>query len=85
MEPDELTQERIARNDHMFRQANEGIHAAAEVYEVEEDMRIPFICECADPACREIIRLSQDDYEAVRAESRHFLNVNAVKRLEVTR
>jgi len=42
---------------------------------VEEDMGIPFICECADPACREIIRLNQDEYEAVRAESRHFFNV----------
>jgi hypothetical protein len=35
---------------------------------------VPFICECADPACTELVRLSLAEYEAVRADSRHFLN-----------
>ena len=33
--------------------------------------RLPFICECADRACMEIIRLSIDEYEEVRADGKH--------------
>ena len=36
---------------------------------------IPFICECSDPSCSGIIRLSLDEYEEVRANSRHFVNI----------
>ena len=65
--------ERIARNDAIFREANEGIGEAAE--EHHADMRIPFICECADPGCREIISLTQDEYRQIRSDPRHFVNV----------
>ena len=53
---DRLMEERIAKNDAKFREANERISAAAEEHAVE-GMRIPFICECADPTCMEIVRL----------------------------
>jgi hypothetical protein len=74
VEPDELTQERIARNDAMFRDANEDIEAAAERFDVEADMAVPFICECADTACKAIIRMPLSEYEEVRSNSRYFLN-----------
>ena len=35
---------------------------------------MPFICECADPACTELVRLTFAEYEDVRADSRHFVN-----------
>ena len=70
--PDEITQERIARNDATFRAANERIREAAEEYEIAE--RVPFFCECADPECRRIVQVSLDEYEAVRRDSRHFIN-----------
>jgi hypothetical protein len=70
---DELTQERIARNDARFRAANERIAESAAEYEMGE--RIPFICECADPECTQIVQLSLQEYEAIREHSRHFLNV----------
>jgi len=70
---DELSQERIARNDATFRSANERIAESAVEYEMGE--RIPFICECADPDCTQIVQLSLHEYEAVRENSRHFLNV----------
>lgn len=35
---------------------------------------IPFICECADEGCTEIVRLSVAEYQEVRADSAHFLN-----------
>jgi hypothetical protein len=70
---DRLMEERIAKNDATFRDANERIGAAAGAYGV--DMPIPFICECADPTCSEIVRLELEQYEEIRANSRHFLNI----------
>ena len=70
---DRLMQERIARNQATFREANERIRAAAGVYDVATP--VPFICECSDPTCSEVVRLELDQYEEIRADSRHFLNV----------
>jgi hypothetical protein len=70
---DRLIEERIAKNNAIFREANEQISAAAGVYQV--DMPIPFLCECPAPTCREIVRLELEEYEAIRADSRRFLNV----------
>ena len=69
---DEIREERIARNDAAFRTANERIREAAEQYEITE--QVPFFCECADPACREIVHLALDEYEAIRSEPRRFFN-----------
>jgi hypothetical protein len=70
---DGLREERIARNNATFRDANEHIGAAAGAYGV--DSPVPFICECADAHCSEIVRLTLEQYEEVRADSRYFLNV----------
>jgi hypothetical protein len=34
--------------------------------------RRPYFCECSRTDCRAILRLSSDEYEAVRADSRRF-------------
>ena len=68
-----VMEERIGRNNATFREANERISAAAGSYGV--DMAIPFICECSDPACSRIVRLRLEQYEEVRADPRHFLNM----------
>lgn len=70
---DRLMEERVAQNQATFREANERINTAAGVYDV--DMPVPFLCECADPTCSEIVRLELSEYEEIRADSRHFLNV----------
>jgi hypothetical protein len=70
---DRSIEERIAQNDASFRHANERINAAAGAYDM--DTPVPFLCECADPKCVEIVRLELDQYEEIRADSRHFLNV----------
>ena len=69
---DRLTQERIAENDDTFRRANERIREAAELYGSPE--QVPFICECADGSCREIVTMSLREYEDVRRRPTHFLN-----------
>jgi len=71
-QPDLVTQERVARNEALFREANEGIQEAASTYDVLT--RIPFICECADGSCRALIVLSMGEYEEIRENPRHFLN-----------
>jgi hypothetical protein len=68
---DRSKEKRIARNDATFRQANERISAIAPEYQA--DFRLPFVCECADATCREILRLFPDQYDEIRANSRHFL------------
>ena len=72
-QPDLVTQERVARNEALFREANEGIQEAASTYEVLE--RIPFICECTDESCRELLVLSMGEYEEIRRNPKHFLSV----------
>ena len=64
--------ERVARNDAIFRDANEGIKEAATKYGVTGPL--PFICECADPTCTEIVRLDPIEYERIRANPIRFLN-----------
>src|SRR4051812_50219639 len=63
--------ERVARNDSTFRHANEQIERAAEPLGIEP---VPFLCECAEERCTEIVRLTLAQYEAVRAEPRWFVN-----------
>ena len=62
-----LMEERIARNQATFRAANERIGAAAGVYDVATP--VPFICECADPICTEVVLLELDQYEEIRSDS----------------
>ena len=63
-------EERIARNDSTFRDANEKIAKAASKYERVE--QVPFICECATESCTVIVRLSLAEYEEVRSAPTRF-------------
>jgi hypothetical protein len=66
-----LSAERMARNEAIFRHANEGIRKSAEEYDVRN--RVPFVCECADPNCRVFVPMALDEYSQVRRDPRHFL------------
>ena len=68
----ELTAERVARNQAAFREANEQIEEAARAYSMNGGL--PFICECSDPSCVEILRLQLSEYETVRATPTHFIS-----------
>jgi hypothetical protein len=71
---DRQTEERIARNDAIFRDANDRVRSAAGAIGVD-DGPLPFICECADPSCTDVVLLPPDVYAAIRANPRHFVNV----------
>jgi hypothetical protein len=67
------TAERIARTGAVFRAANERIRQAT----VDTDLKVellPVICECADPACREILKIPVGAYDHVRRNPRWFFN-----------
>jgi hypothetical protein len=66
--------ERVARNNAIFREANEGIEDKAVDVDAELP-RVPFICECADERCTQLVPLGLPDYERVRADPRRFLHV----------
>jgi hypothetical protein len=68
------TAERVARNDATFRAANEKIRAAAETFAATVE-RVPFICECAEERCVEVVRLDLEQYREIRSNRRWFLNV----------
>jgi hypothetical protein len=65
------TEERLARNEATFREANERVGAAAR--RLELNALVPFICECGRPDCTTIVRLTRADYERIRAIPTHFL------------
>lgn len=63
--------ERIARNNVIFRDANEKIREKS--IELEDPVeQIPFLCECPREDCSTIVRLTPAEYEAVRRERTHF-------------
>ena len=71
-----LSAERVARNDAAFREANENINDVAKSFDLGDEQILPFICECADVTCSEIVQLTSSEYEAVRREPTHFINAH---------
>ena len=65
--------ERAARNEALFRDANERIDGRRSDLGVEE--RTPYICECSREGCTEVVRISPAEYGEVRGDPAHFLQV----------
>jgi len=65
------SQERAARNEVFFREANEKLGIKRQDLDIEG--KTPFLCECADPTCTELVRLSLEQYEHVREHANWFL------------
>jgi hypothetical protein len=63
-------EERVARNETLFREVNERIkqvNAGLATIEATD-----FLCECGDESCTQPISLTMAEYESVRAEPTHF-------------
>jgi hypothetical protein len=65
------SEEQAARNEIRFREANETLGEKRQALEL--DGRTPFLCECEDPTCTELIRLGFEEYEHVRSQANWFL------------
>jgi len=62
---------RIAANEAIFREVNEGI--ARGQWPGEERAPASFRCECARLGCNALVELTIGEYEQVRAHPRRFL------------
>jgi hypothetical protein len=69
----ERFQRRVAANESAFREVNEAIERG--LWPGEEDSLVAFRCECASLDCAQLLELTLNEYERVRAESRRFLLV----------
>ena len=81
MEPPQLEPERVAAVASTFREANERIELAARNAVLTGP--IPFLCECADPTCTAVVRLTLEQYEHVRAHTHRFVSVSGHETLAV--
>jgi hypothetical protein len=64
--------QRRAENEAQFRQLNERVARKAHALSFG-DQRVPFLCECADTGCTELITLTQTQYRQVRNHPRRFV------------
>ena len=63
-----------AENESTFRRANEDLERKAQELGFGEQ-HSPYLCECEDPACTEVVLLARSEYEAVRSNPRGFFIV----------
>jgi hypothetical protein len=74
---------RLARNESLFRSANEQIADKVTAVGEPPEMQMPFLCECPEVDCRQRIVLSLADYEQARANPKWFLVAPGHERPEV--
>jgi hypothetical protein len=79
--PEEAREERLARNEVLFRSVNEAIEQQALEFGGLDEYE--FICECAKAGCFERIALTLKEYESVRAEGTRFFVVPGHEDAEV--
>ncbi|HZU59658.1 MAG TPA: hypothetical protein VE983_01765 [Solirubrobacteraceae bacterium] len=75
------TEQRIARNEGIFREINEGIRRGR--WPGEEDSISGFRCECASLGCTQMLPLTFREYERVRQHPRRFIVAPGHERLDV--
>ena len=69
-------EERVARNEALFREFNERVEDVAGSLDVRSEgdaLRIEFVCECGDLDCMERIELTRVSYEQVRSDPKRFV------------
>jgi hypothetical protein len=64
--------ERAAANESTFRGVNERLEQKAAELSFGEE-RTPYLCECEDRGCTQVIFLARQEYEAIRANPRTFV------------
>jgi hypothetical protein len=69
------TEERLARNEAIFREINERTRSLQERFGPEDPTTAyeEFLCECGDQLCIERVRLTIGEYESVRGAPTQFV------------
>ena len=63
--------QRVAMNEATFRKVNEGMKDGQDGSDL-----LSFVCECGRLHCTRILKLTREEYEGVRANSRRFAIVD---------
>lgn len=66
-------EERLARNESLFRSVNERIEEVAAPARGDEDHQFEFFCECSNAGCNLLLPMTVSEYEAVRKDPRQFI------------
>jgi len=66
--------EQAAKNESTFRRANESLEEEATDLGFDDEPT-PYLCECEDERCVELVQLNREEYEAVRANPKRFVMV----------
>jgi hypothetical protein len=75
-------EERLARNEALFREINERISEMGERFSTEA---LDIVCECANDECAKALALSHADYERLRSSGKRFAVAPGHENLEVER
>ena len=69
------SEERLARNEAIFREINERTRSLQERFGPEDPTTSyeEFLCECGDQLCVERVKLTVEEYEGIRAGSTQFV------------
>lgn len=73
-------EERLARNEALFREINERISAIGQRFGTET---LDVVCECANDDCTQALGLTHADYEQLRSSGRLFAVAPGHEHLEV--
>jgi hypothetical protein len=74
-------QERLAKNESLFRTLNENISGLANKLGGQEPFE--FICECSTSGCFERLSLTLEEYERIRQDGTHFLLADGHEDIEI--
>ena len=74
-------EERLAKNEALFRALNENIRGLASGLHGQEPFE--FICECSTVGCFERLSLTLTEYERVRQDGTHFLLAEGHEDIEI--
>ncbi|HEY6962039.1 MAG TPA: hypothetical protein VI408_09150 [Gaiellaceae bacterium] len=78
---DDVTRQRLKHNEAVFRSVNDEIEDRA----APDHGELEYVCECADATCTAAVRLSHEEYEAVRRDADRFFVVEGHERREIER
>jgi hypothetical protein len=74
-------EERLAKNELLFRTLNENIRGLASGLHGQEPFE--FICECSTVGCFERLSLTLAEYERIRQDGTHFLLADGHEDIEI--
>jgi hypothetical protein len=63
-------EERVARNESISREINEGLEQAHA--ESPQGSYPHFVCECGNESCNRLVTMSLSEYEQIRSDPRQF-------------